>query len=65
MVTNVSLGAHTYSYFTGAQLLRKQKSHTPDSSSQLIRQDLDTNNNTGEADGEDIIQPPGKPLVSN
>ena len=46
MVTNVSLCTHTHSYSTGATLLRKQKSHTSNSGSEPIRQDLDVNNNT-------------------
>ena len=45
MVTNVSLCTHTHSYSTGAPLLRKQKSHTSNSGSEPIHQDLDTNNN--------------------
>ena len=46
MVTNVSLSTHTHSYFTGATLLRKQKSHTSNSGSEPIHQDIDANINT-------------------
>ena len=55
MVTNVSLSTHTHSYSTGDPLLQKQKSHTSNSSSEPIHQDLDTNSTLAVAD-----EPQGK-----